>query len=286
MQNPVYTMASLNAREIHGSHFIPHKPEVVLLIRKTSVPLYPKVNPTMTDPKKALAHWPNWTALASANLDQQARILVLSKQLDFMLAAESRLPDWEQKLTMIWFNFQHLRIISWHNACGVVLTSTLIATDSIVLRKFQWTDVAWRDWCSCKSNKPWIFKTSTRSALLLTPSSMRNIIFNCLNWASNLSMGWTIPTPWLPIPAQTTSTHYQRTWFGGTFSASLIRMAPLTLLNLLFTWIHAVLTAPPSSVTSKGLLWTWPPMQSTTSSSASLTQDIPSSHRQCWIIYA
>ncbi len=85
-------MASPNARAIHGSRFVPHKPEVVL-IGKTSVPLYLKVNPTMTDPEKALACQHNWTALASADLDQWVHILALAEQLDLMLTAESGLVD-------------------------------------------------------------------------------------------------------------------------------------------------------------------------------------------------
>ncbi len=91
----------------------------------------------MSDPKKPWAYWHNWTALASADLDQRARILALAEQLDLMLTAKSGLADWERKLTKSWFNFQHLRIISWHNARKAVLTTTMIATDPTVLLPVQ-----------------------------------------------------------------------------------------------------------------------------------------------------
>jgi hypothetical protein len=39
-------------------------------IEKMSVPLYPKVEATMSDPKKAMAYQQNKMAFASADLDQ------------------------------------------------------------------------------------------------------------------------------------------------------------------------------------------------------------------------
>ncbi len=128
MQNLIYNMASPNARAIHSSRFVPRKPKVIL-IGKTSVPLYPKVHPTTIDPKKTLANQYNPTALAAADIDQQACILALAERLDLMLTAESGLADWERNLTKSWFDFQHLHIISWHNTCRVLLTTTTIATD-------------------------------------------------------------------------------------------------------------------------------------------------------------
>jgi hypothetical protein len=57
--------------------FVPPKPEIIL-IGRTSVSLYPKVDPTMSDTEKAMAYQQNRTALATANLDQRARILTLA----------------------------------------------------------------------------------------------------------------------------------------------------------------------------------------------------------------
>ncbi len=74
------------------SPVIPHKPEIVS-IGRTSVSLYPKVDSSMTDPKKAMAYQHNKTALASADLDQRAHILTLADRLDLMLTAKSSLDD-------------------------------------------------------------------------------------------------------------------------------------------------------------------------------------------------
>ncbi len=106
-------------------------------IGKTSVPLYPKIDATMSDPEKAMAYQQNKTALASADLDQQARILALAKRLDHMLTAESSLADWERKLTKNWFNFQNLTIISWQGTKGNPINNTTVAGDPAVLLPVQ-----------------------------------------------------------------------------------------------------------------------------------------------------
>jgi hypothetical protein len=75
------------------------------------MPLYLKVNATMSDPEKTMAYQQNKTALASADLDQRAHILALAKHLNLMLTAESRLANWEQKLTKNCVNFKYLSLI-------------------------------------------------------------------------------------------------------------------------------------------------------------------------------
>ncbi len=77
--------------------FTPTKPEIVS-IGKTSVLLYPKIVASMSDPEKAMVFQQNKTALASAELDQKARILSLADRLDLMLTAKLSLADWERKL--------------------------------------------------------------------------------------------------------------------------------------------------------------------------------------------
>ncbi len=65
----------------------------------------------MLDPEKAMAFQQNKTALASAELNQKARILALADRLDLMLTAESSLADWERKLRLNWANFANLSLI-------------------------------------------------------------------------------------------------------------------------------------------------------------------------------
>jgi hypothetical protein len=106
-------MSSLTIQAILATKacFVPRKPKIILIV-KTSVSLYPKVDPSMSDPEKVLAYQQNRTALATAILDQRARILALAKRLDLMLTAESSLADWEHKLAKNWINFGNLIIIS------------------------------------------------------------------------------------------------------------------------------------------------------------------------------
>ena len=115
---------------------VPCKPKIVT-IGCTSVSLYPKVDSSMTDPKKALAYQHNKTTLASADLDQHACILVLAERLDFMLMAESGLADWERKLSRNWANFQFLTILSWHNATGAAITNTTVVGDLLTLLPYM-----------------------------------------------------------------------------------------------------------------------------------------------------
>jgi hypothetical protein len=99
--------------------------------------LYPKVDPSIADPEKALAYQQNHTALATANLDQRARILALAERLDLMLTAESSLADWECKLAKNWFNFENLNIISWHNAHGAIINGTTTPNNTSILLPVQ-----------------------------------------------------------------------------------------------------------------------------------------------------
>jgi hypothetical protein len=85
----------MSSPNILTHHFVPRKLEIVL-IGKTSVSLYPKVDATMSDPEKVMADQQNRTALTTANLDQPARILALADCLDLMLIAESSFSDWER----------------------------------------------------------------------------------------------------------------------------------------------------------------------------------------------
>jgi hypothetical protein len=72
----------MSSPNLQAGCFVPRKAKNVL-IGKTSVLLYPKVDPTMPDPEKALTYQQNCAALAGANLNQRTRILALAEQLNF-----------------------------------------------------------------------------------------------------------------------------------------------------------------------------------------------------------
>ncbi len=91
----------------------------------------------MSDPEKATAFQQNKTALASADLDQKARILALADRLDLMLTAESSLADWERKLRRNWANFANLSILSWHSGNGNIINNTVTAADASILLPIQ-----------------------------------------------------------------------------------------------------------------------------------------------------
>jgi hypothetical protein len=116
--------------------FTPPKPKIVL-IGKTTVSLYPKVDPSMSDPEKAMAYQQNCTALATADLDQHARILAPAERLNLMLTSKSNLADWECKLAKNWINFGNMTIISWHDARGAIIPGTTMAGDPSILLPVQ-----------------------------------------------------------------------------------------------------------------------------------------------------
>jgi hypothetical protein len=105
-------------------------------IGKTSVTLYPKVDASISDPEKAMAFQQNKTALASADLDQKARILALADRLDLMLTAELSLADWERKLRRNWANFANLSILSWHSGNGNTINNTVTVADASMSNLF------------------------------------------------------------------------------------------------------------------------------------------------------
>jgi hypothetical protein len=119
-----------------STRFTPRKPETIIIV-KTSVSLYPKVDASMSDPKKAMAFQQNKTALASAELDQKARILAMADRLDLMLTAESSLADWERKLRNNWANFANLTILSWQSGNGNIINNTVTAADASILLPVQ-----------------------------------------------------------------------------------------------------------------------------------------------------
>jgi hypothetical protein len=88
---------TIQAIQANKSCFLPHKAEIVL-IGKTSVLLYPTVDPTMSGPEKALAYQQHCTALATANINHCACILIIAERLNLMLTAKSSLADWEHRL--------------------------------------------------------------------------------------------------------------------------------------------------------------------------------------------
>ena len=123
---------SVLAMRAGSMRFTPQKPEIIS-IGKISVLLYPKVDASMSDPEKAMAFQQNKTALASAELNQKARILALVDQLDLMLTAKSSLADWERKLRLNWANYANLSILSWHSENGNLIDNIVTAVDASIL---------------------------------------------------------------------------------------------------------------------------------------------------------
>ena len=128
----IMSSPSVLAMRAGSTRFTPQKPEIVS-IGKISVLLYPKVDASMSDPEKAMAFQQNKTALASAELNQKARILALVDQLDLMLTAKSSLADWERKLRLNWANYANLSILSWHSENGNLIDNIVTAVDASIL---------------------------------------------------------------------------------------------------------------------------------------------------------
>jgi hypothetical protein len=104
------------------------------LIGHTLVSLYLKIDWSITDAEKALAFQHNKTALALANLDQRVHLHTLADRLNLMLMAKSGLTTWERKLLRNWANFQHLMILSWHDAKGDFIMNTTSDTNPSVFK--------------------------------------------------------------------------------------------------------------------------------------------------------
>jgi hypothetical protein len=88
----------------------------------------------MTYAEKALTFQNNKTTLASTNLDQHVHLLTLANCLNLMLMAKLGLAEWERKLLRNWTNFQHLTILSWHDAKGDFIMDIMSATNPSILK--------------------------------------------------------------------------------------------------------------------------------------------------------
>jgi hypothetical protein len=134
----ISSMSSPTIKAIRAtkSPFVPCQPKIVS-IGHTLVLLYPKVDLSMTNAEKAPAFQHNKTALASADLNQCACLLTLANCLNLMLMAKSGLADWERKLSRNWGNFNHLKILLWHNTKGNSIIDTTNATDPSILKPIQ-----------------------------------------------------------------------------------------------------------------------------------------------------
>ena len=127
-----------------------HASPTLFLLARHQFRFTQKVDPLMSDPKKAI-------------LDQRAHILTLTEKLDLMPAAKSSLANWDCKLAKNWFEFGTLTIFSWYMHVGPscpALLRPVIPPSSCLCRTALLISAAQRALSMLESSSPWTSLTS------------------------------------------------------------------------------------------------------------------------------
>ena len=102
---------------------------VAVSISSFTVNPYPVVEETMAVHKRAHAFHVNKAALASQPIPIQLQLDALGNQLNLAATKDGVIQDWTRNFQDHWFDFCHLKILSFHDTKGDMMTNTTNPTD-------------------------------------------------------------------------------------------------------------------------------------------------------------
>ena len=111
-----------------GRPFIPHA-LVPVNVGRSTVNLYPIIDPSMATHERAHAYHINKTALSSQNIDLRVQLDALGHQLNLSATVEGVINDWLRYFYDRWCDFQAVQILSFHNFKGNEVTDLTNAAD-------------------------------------------------------------------------------------------------------------------------------------------------------------
>ena len=115
-----------------GGPFIP-RALVPVNVGRSTVNLYPIIDPSMATHERAHAYHINKTALSSQNIDLRVQLDALGHQLNLSAMVEGVINDWLRYFYDRWCDFFKLQILSFHNTKGDEVNDTTNTTDSSIL---------------------------------------------------------------------------------------------------------------------------------------------------------
>jgi hypothetical protein len=118
-----------------GSHGIPFAPHslVPVPVGRTTVNLYPVIDPSMQVHKRAHPFQINKTTLAPLPVDLQFQLNVLGQQLNLATMVGGIRNDWHCFFHNSWYDFSCLEILSVHNDAGNQINNTKTVSNTTIL---------------------------------------------------------------------------------------------------------------------------------------------------------
>ena len=129
-------MSDATITSVTGGQFTP-KTVVAVCINSYTVNLYPVVKETMELHERAHAYHFNKAALASQTIPIQLQLDALGNQLNLAATMDGVLQEWTRYFYDHWFEFCHLKVLSFHDTKGDMITNTKDATNPAVLLPVQ-----------------------------------------------------------------------------------------------------------------------------------------------------
>ena len=117
-------MSDATITSVTGGQFTP-KTLVAVRVSSYTVNLYPVVVETMEVHERAHVYYFNNAALASQTIPIRLQLNALGNQLNLAATMDH------------WFDFRHLKVLSFHDTKGDMLTNTTDATNPAVLLPVQ-----------------------------------------------------------------------------------------------------------------------------------------------------
>jgi len=124
-----------------GAQFTP-KSLVAVCVSSYTVNLYPVVEETMEVLERAHTFHLNKAALASQTIPTRLQLDALGNQLNLAATMDGVIQDWTRHFQDNWSNFRHLKVLSYYDTKGDMMTDTTALTDPTILLPVQDGNVA------------------------------------------------------------------------------------------------------------------------------------------------
>ena len=116
-------MSNAAIAPVTGAQFTP-KSLVAVCVSSYTVNLYPVVEETMELHERAYVFHFNKAALASQTIPTRLQLDALGNQLNLAATMDGVIQYWTRHFQDCWYDFQHLKVLSFHDTKGDMMTST------------------------------------------------------------------------------------------------------------------------------------------------------------------
>ena len=129
-------MSNAAIAPVTGGKFTP-RPLVAVHVSSYTVNLYPFVEDTMEVHERAHAFHINKAALASQSIPTGLQLDALGNKLNLAATMDGVIQDWTRFFQDNWYNSRHLKVLSFHDTKGDMMTKTTDPANPAVLLPVQ-----------------------------------------------------------------------------------------------------------------------------------------------------